>query len=174
MSRTRRAPHSQAHATKVWIYADTSKSVGDPEHLRVFETIEVANAWLEQNAPEGVALEYESALAPVRNRPLESSSAPKVETNLAKTLLVISVLLLGCADLVTTNMILNLGLKELNPFMHIAQAWFGAWWLIPKLGLTFVVMWLLWRSKNPYNILIVVAFCCMPVLNNLLIIAGAN
>jgi hypothetical protein len=35
---------------KVSIYTDTScKFVGDPEHLRVYATIEVAEAWLEQN-----------------------------------------------------------------------------------------------------------------------------
>ncbi|WOH56032.1 DUF5658 family protein [Bradyrhizobium sp. BWC-3-1] len=53
---------------------------------------------------------------------------------MAKALLVLSVLLLGIADLFTTNMILNLGLGELNPFMHIAQNLPGPWWLIPKLG----------------------------------------
>ena len=56
------------------------------------------------------------------------------------------------ADLVTTNVILSYGLGELNPFMRLAQTWLGAWWLIPKLGLTFVVMWLLSRSNNLYNI----------------------
>lgn len=159
---------------KVWIYTDTTKSVGDPEHLRVFATIEGAEAWFEQNAPEGAAFEYETIVAPRYNRPLEPFSAPRAEANLVKTVLVISILLLGIADLFTTNTILNLGLGELNPFMHIAQTWLGAWWLIPKLGLTYVMMWLLWRSNNPYNIAIVAAFCCTPVLNNLLIIAGAN
>jgi len=63
-------------------------------------------------------------------------------------------------------------LGELNPFMRLAQTWLGAWWLIPKLGLTFVVMWLLNRSNNLYNISLVVALCSTPVLNNLIIIAG--
>ena len=72
----------------------------------------------------------------------------------------------------TTNVILNHGLGELNPFMRLAQTWLGAWWLIPKLGLTFVVMWLLSRSNNLYNIALVVALCSTPVLNNLIIIAG--
>jgi hypothetical protein len=35
----------------VWIYVDTSKEVGDVDHLKVF-----AN---EENDPEGVAFEYE-------------------------------------------------------------------------------------------------------------------
>ncbi|MDI2103939.1 hypothetical protein [Bradyrhizobium sp. Mp64] len=43
----------------VWIYTDTSKIVGDPEQLRVFATIEAAEAWLEANDPEGIAFEYE-------------------------------------------------------------------------------------------------------------------
>ncbi|MCP1915902.1 hypothetical protein J2R96_008382 [Bradyrhizobium elkanii] len=45
----------------VWIYSDTSKIVGDPDHLKVFATIEAAEAWFEQNDPEGVAFEYEVA-----------------------------------------------------------------------------------------------------------------
>ena len=92
--------------------------------------------------------------------------------NWVKALLLLSCLLLGYADLVTTNVILSHGLSELNPFMWLAQTWLGAWWLIPKLGLTFVVMWLLSRSNNLYNISLVVALCSTPVLNNLIIIAG--
>ena len=92
--------------------------------------------------------------------------------NWVKALLLLSCLIVGYADLVTTNVILNHGLGELNPFMRLAQTWLGAWWLIPKLGLTFVVMWLLSRSNNLYKILLVVALCATPVLNNLIIIAG--
>ena len=77
--------------------------------------------------------------------------APKM--NWVKALLLLSCLLVGCADLVTTNVILNHGLGELNPFMHLAQTWLGAWWLIPKLGGTFAVMLLLNRSvlTNPHH-----------------------
>ena len=92
--------------------------------------------------------------------------------NWVKALLLLFCLLVGYADLVTTNVILNHGLGELNPFMRLAQTWLGAWWLIPKLSLTFVVMWLLSRSNNLYNISLVVALCSTPVLNNLIIIAG--
>ena len=92
--------------------------------------------------------------------------------NWVKALLLLSCLIVGCADLVTTNVILNHGLGELNPFMRLAQTWLGAWWLIPKLSLTFAVMWLLSRSNNLYNISLVVALCSTPVLNNLIIIAG--
>ena len=94
--------------------------------------------------------------------------------NWVKALLLLSCLLVGYADLVTTNVILNHGLGELNPFMGLAQTWLGVWWLIPKLGGTFVVAWLLWRSNNLYKISFVVAFCSTPVLNNLLIIAGTS
>ena len=92
--------------------------------------------------------------------------------NWVKALLLLSCLIVECADLVTTNVILNHGLGELNPFMRLAQTWLGAWWLIPKLSLTFAVMWLLSRSNNLYNISLVVALCSTPVLNNLIIIAG--
>ena len=43
----------------VWIYTDTSKHVGDPEHLKVFATERDANDWFAKNDPEGVAFEYE-------------------------------------------------------------------------------------------------------------------
>ncbi|MGL3209159.1 DUF5658 family protein [Bradyrhizobium sp. BR 1433] len=144
---------------KVWVYTDTSKPVGEPEHLKIFATNDAAQSWFKRNVPEGAAFAYEIILGP---------------RYLAKTLLVLSVLLLGIADLYTTNTILNLGLGELNPFMHVAQTWLGPWWLIPKLGLTYFMMWLLWRSNNPYNIAIVAAFCSTPVLNNLLIIASTK
>jgi hypothetical protein len=43
----------------VWIYVDTSKDVGDRDHLKVFAKEDAANAWLNANDPEGVAFEYE-------------------------------------------------------------------------------------------------------------------
>ena len=42
----------------VWIYIDTSKQVGDPEHLKVFADPDTANAWFKLHDPEGVAFEY--------------------------------------------------------------------------------------------------------------------
>lgn len=94
--------------------------------------------------------------------------------NWVKGLLLLSCVAIGCADLLTTNVILDHGGGELNPFMSLAQASLGEWWLIPKLGLTFIVTLLLWRSKNLYNISLVVAFCSTPVLNNLVVISGFN
>jgi hypothetical protein len=43
----------------VWIYVDTSKQVGDVDHLKVFATSEAADTWFEENDPEGVAFKYE-------------------------------------------------------------------------------------------------------------------
>jgi hypothetical protein len=43
----------------VWIYTDTSKQVGDRDHLKVFASSDAADEWFEQNDPEGVAFEYE-------------------------------------------------------------------------------------------------------------------
>ncbi|MGF6312607.1 hypothetical protein ABIB82_006500 [Bradyrhizobium sp. i1.8.4] len=43
----------------VWIYTDAAKKVGDENHIKVFATIEAAEKWFEENAPEGVAFEYE-------------------------------------------------------------------------------------------------------------------
>jgi len=42
----------------VWIYVDTSKQVGDPDHLKVSENADAAEAWIAENDPEGVAFEY--------------------------------------------------------------------------------------------------------------------
>jgi hypothetical protein len=43
----------------VFVYVNTSKQVGDPEHLKVFATADVAAKWFEEKTPEGVAFEYE-------------------------------------------------------------------------------------------------------------------
>jgi hypothetical protein len=45
--------------TTVWIYVDTSKEVGDVDHLKVFATPELADEWFQENDPEGVAFGYE-------------------------------------------------------------------------------------------------------------------
>jgi hypothetical protein len=36
----------------VWIYVDTSKQVGDPDHLKVFGHADAANTWFKEHAPE--------------------------------------------------------------------------------------------------------------------------
>ena len=43
----------------VLIYVDTSKQVGDKDHLQVFASEDAAETWLQENDPEGVAFEYE-------------------------------------------------------------------------------------------------------------------
>jgi hypothetical protein len=45
----------------VWIYVDTSKEVGDLDHLNVFASKDTAETWLQENDPEGVAFEYVNA-----------------------------------------------------------------------------------------------------------------
>jgi hypothetical protein len=42
----------------VWIYVDTSKEVGDKDHLKVFEREDAAAAWFADHDPEGVAFAY--------------------------------------------------------------------------------------------------------------------
>jgi hypothetical protein len=42
--------------TTVWIYVDTSKDVGDRDHLKVFADEAAAEAWFRKHDPEGVAL----------------------------------------------------------------------------------------------------------------------
>ena len=89
-----------------------------------------------------------------------------------KAVLLLTCLLVECADLYTTNVILNHGLGELNPFMRLAQTWLGPWWLVPKLGATFIVMWLLSLSNRPRQIALLVVLLTTPVLNNLIVIAA--
>jgi len=43
----------------VWIYVDTSKEVGDKNHLNVFANEDAVETWFQENDPEGVAFEYE-------------------------------------------------------------------------------------------------------------------
>ena len=43
----------------VFVYVNTSKQVGDNDHLKVFATTDAAEKWLEENDPEGVAFEYD-------------------------------------------------------------------------------------------------------------------
>ena len=50
---------SQGPAVTVLSYVDTSKQVGDPDHLKVFTNADAAEKWFEENGPEGVAFEYE-------------------------------------------------------------------------------------------------------------------
>ena len=43
----------------VFVYVNTSKKVGDPDHLKVFANADAAEAWFAENDLEGVAFEYE-------------------------------------------------------------------------------------------------------------------
>ena len=54
-----RANCGDARMKTVWIYVDTNKQAGDVDHLKVFANPDLADEWLEENDPEGVALEYE-------------------------------------------------------------------------------------------------------------------
>jgi hypothetical protein len=43
----------------VFVYVNTSKQVGDPEHIKVFASTDATETWFAENDPEGVAFEYE-------------------------------------------------------------------------------------------------------------------
>ena len=43
----------------VWTYVNTRKEVGDKDHLQVFASEDTAETRHQENAPEGVAFEYE-------------------------------------------------------------------------------------------------------------------
>jgi hypothetical protein len=42
----------------VLIYVNTSKEVGDVDHLKVFANEDASDAWFKENDPEGVAFVY--------------------------------------------------------------------------------------------------------------------
>ena len=44
--------------TTVWVYVDTSKEIGDVDHLKVFANEDAAERWFAEYDPEGVAFEY--------------------------------------------------------------------------------------------------------------------
>jgi hypothetical protein len=54
-----KAKGNQEERMTVLIYVNTSKQVGDPDHLKVFADEDAAETWLQENDPEGVAFEYE-------------------------------------------------------------------------------------------------------------------
>jgi hypothetical protein len=45
------------HTATIWAYVNTSKQIGDPDHLKVFATTDAAEKWFEENDPEGVAFD---------------------------------------------------------------------------------------------------------------------
>jgi catechol-2,3-dioxygenase len=47
---------------------DTSKQVGDPDHLKVFASADAAEAWFAENDPEGGAFEV------IADQPAEESN----------------------------------------------------------------------------------------------------
>ena len=63
----------------VFIYVDTSKQVGDPEHLKVFANQETAQDWFDENDPEGVAFEYEVRSSLMTNREAHDRFQQEVE-----------------------------------------------------------------------------------------------
>ena len=46
----------------VLVYVNTSRQVGDAEHIKVFANQDAAEKWFEDNDPEGVAFEYGSGI----------------------------------------------------------------------------------------------------------------
>jgi hypothetical protein len=45
--------------TTVFVYVNTSKQIGDADHIKVFANVDAAEKCFEENDPEGVAFEYE-------------------------------------------------------------------------------------------------------------------
>jgi hypothetical protein len=51
-------PRKGFNLMTVWAYVDTSKNVGDRDHLKLFAGEDAAREWFEAYDPEGVAFEY--------------------------------------------------------------------------------------------------------------------
>lgn len=43
----------------VFVYVNTAKQAGEPEHIKVFATVDAAEKWFEENDLEGVAFEHD-------------------------------------------------------------------------------------------------------------------
>jgi hypothetical protein len=54
-----KAMKTEERPMTVFLYVNTSKQVGDAEHVKVFATTDAAETWFEANDPEGVAFQYE-------------------------------------------------------------------------------------------------------------------
>jgi hypothetical protein len=52
------APETEEGRMTFWIYVDTTRQVGDRDHLKVFADEDAAEKWFADNEPEGVAFEY--------------------------------------------------------------------------------------------------------------------
>ena len=50
---------AEERPVSVFVYGNTSKQVGDVDHIKVFANGDAAEAWFAENDPEGVAFEYE-------------------------------------------------------------------------------------------------------------------
>ena len=50
-------PGKDGAMATVWVYVDTTKQVGDRDHLKVSANEEAAEIWFAENDPEGVAFE---------------------------------------------------------------------------------------------------------------------
>jgi hypothetical protein len=49
----------------VFVYVNTTKQVGDADHIKIFSTVDAAETWFEENEPEGLAFEYDVIGPPV-------------------------------------------------------------------------------------------------------------
>jgi hypothetical protein len=43
----------------VFVCVNTSKRIGDKDHIKVFANVDAAETWVRENDPGGVAFEYE-------------------------------------------------------------------------------------------------------------------
>jgi hypothetical protein len=50
----------------VFVYVNTRKQVGDPEHIKGFANADATETWFDENDPEGVAFECEVLTKPDR------------------------------------------------------------------------------------------------------------
>jgi hypothetical protein len=49
----------RSRGTDMTVFVNTSKQVGDKDHIKVFANQDAAETWFAENDPEGVAFEYE-------------------------------------------------------------------------------------------------------------------
>jgi hypothetical protein len=66
-----------------------------------------------------------------------------------------AIVVVGAADVGLTIWALELGLRETNRWMRVAQERLGKMWVLPKLALHLLAAWLVWQYVEDIALIVV-------------------
>lgn len=116
--------------------------------------------------------------APLRHDDGEQPAATGPATTpgdltLAARLLAASIVVVGAADCVSTELALSTGAaKEANPIVATAQRWFGAYWVAPKMAVHVLLAGVVLTSPKPSTLAVMGAVMLLTLaatVNNVMI-----